>query len=154
LDYDGREESNVIRFQRTELEDFWGRLVTKKFSMKRGSYHRFLLIQSGGWDTKEPSPATPKHFTHLSLRRFLAGAAATPSSCFGRTMPSTNDHSVDANTRIQNNLTRCRDSGCLLQLHNSIKTIMDILNKANITSKLADIIKAYLLNQGQQSMVD
>ncbi len=31
---------------------------------------------------------------------------------------------------------------------------MDILNKANITSKLADIIKAYLLNQGQQSMVD
>jgi hypothetical protein len=31
---------------------------------------------------------------------------------------------------------------------------MDVLDKANVVSKLADMIKTYLLNQGQRSMVD
>jgi hypothetical protein len=31
---------------------------------------------------------------------------------------------------------------------------MDVINNANIASKLADIIETYLLNQGQQTMED
>jgi hypothetical protein len=44
-------------------------------------------------------------------------------------------------------LIRCRDPGCLLQLHNSIKTIMDVLNDAKVPSELPDMIEVYLLNQ-------
>jgi hypothetical protein len=51
-------------------------------------------------------------------------------------------------------LTQCRDPGQLLQLHNSIKTIMDVLEDANIASKFVDIVEVYLLNQGRRSMVD
>ena len=50
-------------------------------------------------------------------------------------------------------LTRCRDSGRVLQLKNSIKTIMDIMDKANVASELIDMIKTFLLNQGQWTMV-
>ncbi len=51
-------------------------------------------------------------------------------------------------------LTRCTDPGCVLQLHNSIEAIMDVLNEANVTLELADVIETYLLNQGHQTMED
>ena len=51
-------------------------------------------------------------------------------------------------------LTRCTDSECLLQLHNSIETIMDVLESANVALALADMIETYLLNQGRQTMAD
>ncbi len=51
-------------------------------------------------------------------------------------------------------LTRCTDPGCLLQLHDSIEAIMDIMNNANITSELADMIETYLLNQGWQTIAE
>jgi hypothetical protein len=46
------------------------------------------------------------------------------------------------------------DPGCLLQLCQSIENVMDVLNKANVTPELAQMIKAYLLGQGQRSMED
>jgi hypothetical protein len=58
------------------------------------------------------------------------------------------------NHKTSKHLTRCTDPGCVLQLHKSIKAIMDVLNNANVTSELADIIETYLLNQGQQTMED
>jgi hypothetical protein len=42
----------------------------------------------------------------------------------------------------------------MLQLQNSIETIIDVLDKTNVASKLTDMIETYLLNHGQQSMVD
>jgi hypothetical protein len=42
----------------------------------------------------------------------------------------------------------------VLQLKNSIETIMDIMDKANVAPELIDMIKKYLLNQGQRTMVD
>ncbi len=51
-------------------------------------------------------------------------------------------------------LTRCRDPGQLLQLHKSIKSIMDVLDDANVASELTKMIKTYLLNQGHQTMGD
>ncbi len=51
-------------------------------------------------------------------------------------------------------LTRCTNLGCLLQLHDSIETIMDVMNNAKVTSKLADMIETYLLNQGRQTMAE
>ncbi len=44
--------------------------------------------------------------------------------------------------------------GCLLQLHNSIKTIINVLDSANVAPALADMIETYLLNQGCQTMAD
>jgi hypothetical protein len=43
-------------------------------------------------------------------------------------------------------LTQCRDPGRVLQLRNSIETIMTVLDKANVASKLTDMIEKYLLN--------
>ncbi len=51
-------------------------------------------------------------------------------------------------------LTRCTDLGRLLEVHDSIETIMDVMNDANVTSKLADMIETYLLNQGWQTMAE
>jgi hypothetical protein len=51
-------------------------------------------------------------------------------------------------------LTRCTNLGHLLQLHDSIETIMDVMNDANVTSKLADMIETYLINQGRQTMAE
>ncbi len=51
-------------------------------------------------------------------------------------------------------LTQCKDPVQKLQLKNSIKTIMDVLDKANVASELIDMIETYLLNQGRRSMVD
>jgi hypothetical protein len=51
-------------------------------------------------------------------------------------------------------LTRCRDPGWVLQLKKSIKTIMEVMDKANVASELIDMIETYLLNQGRRTMVD
>ncbi len=51
-------------------------------------------------------------------------------------------------------LTRCTNSGRLLQLHSSIETIMDVLDSANIAPALAGMIETYLLNQECQTMAD
>ncbi len=51
-------------------------------------------------------------------------------------------------------LTQCRDPGLVLQLRNSIETIMTVLDKANVASELIDMIEKYLLKQGRHSMVD
>jgi hypothetical protein len=56
------------------------------------------------------------------------------------------------NPETSKHLTRCTDSGRLLQLHNSIESIMGILSNANVASKLAEMIESYLLNQGWQTM--
>jgi hypothetical protein len=49
-------------------------------------------------------------------------------------------------------LTRCKVPGCLLQLKQSIEKVMDMLEDANVTSELAQMIEVYLLGQGQRSM--
>jgi predicted RNA-binding Zn-ribbon protein involved in translation (DUF1610 family) len=51
-------------------------------------------------------------------------------------------------------LTRCKDPGRLLQLKQSIEKVMDVLEDANVTSELAQMIEVYLLGQGQHSMED
>ncbi len=40
------------------------------------------------------------------------------------------------------------DPGCLLQLHQLIENVMDMLDKANVTPELAQMIEVYLLGQG------
>ena len=51
-------------------------------------------------------------------------------------------------------LTRCTDPGRLMQLHQSIEGVMDILSDANVDQHLSDIIEAYLLAQGHRTMKD
>jgi hypothetical protein len=53
------------------------------------------------------------------------------------------------NPKTSKHLTRCTDSGRLLQLHNSIESIMDVLSNTNVASKLAEMIESYFLNQGR-----
>ncbi len=66
----------------------------------------------------------------------------------------TGGYSLTNNHKTSKHLTICTDPGHILQLHNSIKAIMDVLNKANVTSELADIIETYLLLQGCRTMED
>jgi hypothetical protein len=49
-------------------------------------------------------------------------------------------------------LTRCMDPGCLLQLRQLIENVMDMLDKANVTPELAQMIEVYLLGQGRRFM--
>jgi hypothetical protein len=51
-------------------------------------------------------------------------------------------------------LKRCMDPGRLLQLRQLIENVMDVLDKANITPELAQMIEVYLLRQGHHSMED
>jgi hypothetical protein len=46
------------------------------------------------------------------------------------------------------------DLGCLLQLCQSIENVMDVLDETKVTPELAQMIKVYLLGQGQRSMED
>ena len=51
-------------------------------------------------------------------------------------------------------LTRCTDPGWLMQLHQSIEGVMNILSDANVDQNLSDVIEAYLLAQGHRTMKD
>jgi hypothetical protein len=119
-----------------ELEEFWGRLTTKKFFNKKGiifSVHFDSVWWVGyNWAIS----GYPKMFhTFLSLWE---------ENIINKCLQCGYEH------ENSKHLTRCRDPGWLLQLQNLIKTIMDVLlDDANIASKLANIIKAYLINQGQ-----
>ncbi len=58
------------------------------------------------------------------------------------------------NDKTSKHLTRCTDPGHVLQLHNLLEAIMAVLNEANVTLEVADIIETYLLHQGHQTMED
>ena len=73
---------------------------------------------------------------------------------FGKKQPSTDAHKAGGRNETSKHLTRCTDLGCLLQLHISIKTIINVLDSANNAPALADMIETYLLNQGHQTMAD
>jgi hypothetical protein len=86
----------------SELEEYWGRSAAKKIFHEKQIVFQCILIQSGGQDTIELSPSTPKHFSHLSPSRYLDGVGAAQSCLSGKTTSSINTHSAVWNTRIQN----------------------------------------------------
>ncbi len=132
---------------RSKLEEFWGRSTAKKFFHKKG------IVSSAHFDSvwwlgyKQVISKYPKTFC-----TFITKQVSGWCSC--------NSKLSLWEENIINKCPQCRCNdktstlGHVLQLHNSIEAIMDILNKTNVTLELADIIETYLPHQGCQTMED
>jgi hypothetical protein len=86
---------------RSKLKEFWGWSTAKMFFHRKGIVSSAHLTLSDGEGTNELSPNIRKLSEHSSQNRYLDGAAATPSSHFGKRTSSTNAHSADAMMRLQ-----------------------------------------------------
>jgi hypothetical protein len=137
-----------------ELGEFWGCSTTRRFFNKKGitlSAH-FDTVWGTGYDWA--ISGYPKLF-----RSFITKQVSGWCGCNSKLSLWEEDivnKCLQCGSKHENSkhLTQCRDLGWVLQLQNSIETIMDVLDKANVASKLTDMIKTYLLNQGRRSMVD
>ena len=140
---------------RTKLEEFWGQSTTKQFLHKKG------IVSSAHFDSvwwlgyKRAISEYLKTFCTFITKQVSGWCGRCNSklllweeNIINKCPQCGCDHETSKH------LTSCTDPGCVLQLHNSIKAIMDVLNNANVTSESADIIEMYLLNQGCQTMED
>ncbi len=137
---------------RPKPEDFWGQSTAKKFFHKKGT------ISSAHFDSvwwlgyKRAIFKYPKTFQTFITKQ-VSGWCSCKLSCWEENMINKCPQ-CRCNGKTSKHLTRCTDPGHVLWLHNLIKAIMDVLNKANVTLELADIIETYLLHQGHQTMED
>jgi hypothetical protein len=148
---EGRKVSRSLRF---ELEEFWGRSTAKKF------FHEKRIVSSALFDSvwwqgyKQAISKYPKTFCTFITKKVSGWCSCNSKLLLWEENVINKCLQCRCNHETSKHLTRCTDPGCVLQLHNQLKTIMDVLNDANITSKLADIIETYLLNQGHQTTED
>jgi hypothetical protein len=139
---------------REELEEFWGCSTAKRFFHKKGivSSSHFDSIWWSGYDWAMSGYPTPFR-TYLTKQVSEWCGCNSKLSLWKKTAINRYPQ-CRCKDETSKHLTRCTDSGCLLQLHNSIETIMDILDDANVTPELADMIETFLLNQGRQTMAE
>ncbi len=139
---------------RAELEDYWGKQEAKRFFNEKNvvtaahfdsiwwlgyekamakypkTYHTFVTKQVSGWCGCN---------SKLSLWEENVSNKCPQCGC------------ENENTK---HLTRCMDPGHLLQLRQLIENVIDVLDEANVTPELAQMIEVYFLGQGQHSMED
>ncbi len=131
---------------RSELEEFRGRYTAKKFFHKKG------IISSAHFDSvwwlgyKWAISKYPKTFRTFITKQVSGWFGCNSKLSLWEENIINKCLQCRCNDETSKHLTRCTDPGCVLQLHNSIKSIMDVLNKANITLELV-IIETYLSSQ-------
>ncbi len=139
---------------RFKLEEFQGRTTAKKFFHKKG------IVRSAHFDSvswlgyKQAITKYPKRFRTLITKQVSGWCSCNSKLSILEENIINKFLQCGCNDETSKHLTRCTDPGCILQLHNLIKAIMDVLNKTNVTLELADKIETYLLNQGRQTMED
>ncbi len=144
----------VKGFLWSKLEEFWGRSTAKKVFHKKG------IVSSAHFDSvwwlwyKRAISNYPKTFCTFITKQVSGWYGCNSKLLLWEENIINKCPQCGCNHETSKHLTRCTDPSCVLQLRHSIKTIMDVLNNANVTSKLADIIETYLLNQGHQTMED
>ncbi len=139
---------------RSKLEEFWGRSTAKKFIHKKGigSSAHFDSVWWLGY--KRAIFEYPKTFCIFITNQVSGWCGCNSKLLLWEENIINKCPQCGCDHETSKHLTSCTDPGCVLQLHNSIKAIMDVLNNANVTSESADIIEMYLLNQGCQTMED
>jgi hypothetical protein len=132
----------------TDLEEFWGRSTAKTF------FHKKEIVLSAHFDSvwwlgyKRAISKYPKTFRTFMTKQVSGWCGCNSKLLLWEKNINNKCPQCGCKQETSKHLTRCTDQGRVLQLHNSIETIMDVLNDANVVSKLADIIETYLLNQG------
>jgi hypothetical protein len=137
-----------------ELEESWGRSTARRFFNKKGivlSAH-FDTVWWRGYD--RAISGYPKTFRTFITKQVYGWCGCNSKLSLWEDDIVNKCPQCGCKHKNSKHLTRCRDPGQVLQLQNSIETIMTVLDKANVASKLIDMIKKYLLNQGRRSMVD
>jgi hypothetical protein len=139
---------------RLELEEFWGRTTTKRFFNEKGivlsAY--FDKVWWTGYD--RAISGYPKPFRTFITKQVSGWCGYNSKLSLWEDNIVNKCPQCGLKHKNSKHLTRCRDPGRVLQLKNSIETIMDVMDKANVASELIDMIETYLLNQGRQTMVD
>jgi hypothetical protein len=131
-----------------ELEEFWGHSTAKKLFNKKGiilSAH-FDSVWWVGYDWA--MSGYPKTFRTIITKQIYGWCSCNSKLSLWEENVRIQCPQCRYDNENSKHLTQYRDLGSVLQLHNSIETIMDILDNAKIVSKLTNIIMAHLLNQG------
>ncbi len=137
---------------RNELEDFWGRSTAKIFFHKKG------IVPSAHFDSvwwlgyEQAISGYPETFRTFITKQVPGWCGCNSKLLLWEETIINRCPQCGCNPETSKHLTRCTDSDQLLQLHNSIESIMDVLSNANVASELAEMIESYLLNQGWQTM--
>jgi hypothetical protein len=134
---------------RSKLEEFWGRSTF---------FHKKGIVSSAHFDSvwwlgyKCAISKYPKTFCTFITKQVSGWCGSNSKLSLWEENIINKCLQCRCNHKTSKHLTRCTDPGCVLQLHNLIEAIMDLLNEANVTLELADIREACLLNQGCQTM--
>jgi hypothetical protein len=135
-----------------ELEEFWGRSTAKKFFTKKRII-LFAQFDSVWWVGYNQAISDYPKMSRTFITKEVSGWCGCNSKLLLWEENIINPQCGYKNENSKH-LTCCRDPGRSIQLHNSMETIMDVPDDANVVSKLATKIKAYLLEQGRRPMVD
>jgi hypothetical protein len=137
--------NKIMGSPRAELEDYWGKQEAKRFFNEKNILPA-THFDSIWWQGYERAMAKyPKTF-----RTFVTKQVSGWCGCNSKLSPWEENMSnkclqCGCKNKNSKHLTRCMDPGRLLQLRQSIENIMDVLDKANVTPELAQMIKVYLL---------
>ncbi len=131
-----------------KLEEFWGSSIARRFFNKKG------IVLSANYDTiwwtgyNWAILGYPKPFCSFITKQVSGWCGCNSKLSLWEEDIVNKCPQCGYNHENSKHLTQCRDLGRVLQLQNSIETIMDVLDKANVASKFTDMIETYLLNQG------
>ncbi len=144
----------VIGSLREELEEFWGQSTAKIFFHKIGivSLSHFDSIWWSGYD--RAMSGYPKPFCTFIAKQVSGWCGCNSNLSLWEETVINRCLQCGCENETSKHLTRCTDPGRLLQLHSSIKTIMNVLDSANVAPALADMIETCFLNQGRRTMAD
>ncbi len=139
---------------RNELEDFWGRSTAKKIFHIKGTVS-LAHFNSVWWLGYERDIfGYPKTFCTFITKQVSGWCGCNSKLSLWEETVINKCPQCRCKNETWKHLTRFTHLGCLLQLHDSIETIMDVMNNTNVTSELADMIETYLLNQGRGTMAE
>jgi hypothetical protein len=121
-----------------ELEEYWDRSAAKKF------FHEKQIVLSMHFDSiwwsgyNRAISKYPKTFCSFITKQVSGWCGCNSKLSLWEDNIINKCPQCSLETKNSNHLPRCRDLGQLLQLHKSIKSIMDILDDANVASELND----------------
>jgi hypothetical protein len=139
---------------RAELEEFLGQSTAKKFfhEKKKVTAAHFDSIWWDGY--KKAMAGYPKTFRTFVTKQVSGRCGCNLKLLLWEENVDSKCPQCGCEHENSKHPTRCTDPGRLMQLRQSIDSVMDILSNANVDQDLSDIIKAYLLAQGRRTMKD
>jgi hypothetical protein len=146
--------NKIMGSPRAELEDYWGKREANRFFNEKNIVPaaHFDLIWWIGYE--RAMAKYPKTFCTFLTKQVSGWCGCNSKLSLWEENVSNKCPQCGCKNKNSKHLTRCMDPGRLLQLRQLIENVMDVLDKANVTPELAQMIEVYLLGQGQHSMED